>query len=584
MSSIDVIVLIAYLVGVVILGGLFSKISSTKDMFNAGGRSPWWLSGISAFMTAFSAGTFVIWGGIAYTQGAVAISILMVLGISSLLVGKFLAGRWKSFGYNSAAEFLTDRFGRSIVQFYTLLQGLVGIFTMGGAVYALSVIICVLIPMPEGHFLADPETGRLSVDIASLILCVIIILITSGGGLWAVLVTDAVQFIILLVSVIAVVPLMLDKAGGTERFISNVPDGYFKFFNSEFSILFLVGWIIIYFFKFGGEWSFIQRFSCVPSQRDSRRSSYMFGILYIISPVIWMLPPMLYRTIDATADPEQAYIMACQLVLPSGMLGLMIAAMCSATASGATSYLNVYAGAFTTEFYHRQFRKQASEKELVVAGRVFTVILGGVTMAGAYFIPKWGTYTGYVISSVALLSGPLILPTIWGIFSKKLNLRAAWWVTLISMALVLVLKFGFQTDGWLSGFTFLADIIKTLNADERVFELVIGILIPLVLLLISERMITKTDAGWIRINEHKMTIIENEAVQASHYPIKLCGISFLIVGGIVSILSFVQQEHFGFLLSFGIVILAIGGLLMLVYQRLNKKEKNLQAQIAEIVR
>jgi hypothetical protein len=97
-------------------------------------------------------------------------------------------------------------------------------------------------------------------------------------------------------------------------------------------------------------------------------------------------------------------------------------------------------------------------------------------------------------------------------------------------------------------------------------------------------MITKTDAGWIRINEHKMTVIEDEAVRVSHYPIKLCGISFLIVGGIVSILSFVQQEHFSFLLSFGIVILAIGGLLTLVYQRLNKKEKNTLNQIAEVVR
>ncbi len=583
MNNIDVTVLIIYLVGLVVMGALFSKISSTKDMFNAGGRSPWWLSGISAFMTAFSAGTFVVWGGIAYTQGAVAISILMVLGISSLIVGKYLAGRWKSFGYNSAAEFLTDRFGRSIVQFYTLLQGLVGIFTMGGAVYALSVIICVLIPMPEGHILADPATGRFSVDIASLILCVIIILITSGGGLWAVLVTDAIQFIILLVSVVAVVPLMLNKVGGAESFINAVPAEYFSLFSSEFSIVFLIGWVVIYIFKFGGEWSYIQRFSCVPTQRDSRRSSYLFGILYIISPVIWMLPPMIYRTINPNADPEQAYIMACQLVLPSGILGLMIAAMCSATASAATSYLNVYAGAFTTEFYHRLFRKDASEKELVVAGRVITILLGVIIMAGAYMIPKWGTYTGYVLSSVALLSGPLILPTIWGLFSKKLNLKAAWWVTLISMALVLFLKFGLPSGGQSDTGT-LAELIQAFRDNERVFELAIGILVPLILLLVSERMITKTDAGWIRINEHKMTVIEDEAVRVSHYPIKLCGISFLIVGGIVSILSFVQQEHFSFLLSFGIVILAIGGLLTLVYQRLNKKEKNTLNQIAEVVR
>lgn len=582
MNNIDVAVLIIYLVGLVVMGGLFSKISSTKDMFNAGGRSPWWLSGVSAFMTAFSAGTFVVWGGIAYTQGAVAISILMVLGISSIIVGKYLSARWKSYGYNSAAEFLTDRFGRSIVHFYTLLQGLVGIFTMGGAVYALSVIICVLIPMPEGHFLADPATGNFSVDIASLILCVVIILITSGGGLWAVLVTDAIQFIILLVSVIAVVPLMLNKVGGVENFTSSLPDEYFHLFNSEFSVLFLIGWILIYVFKFGGEWSYIQRFSCVPSQKDSKRSSYLFGILYIISPVIWMLPPMIYRTIDPNADPEQAYIKACQLVLPSGMLGLMIAAMCSATASAATSYLNVYAGAFTTEFYHRIFRKDAREKELVIAGRVITILLGVIIMAGAYIIPKWGTYTGYILSSVALLSGPMILPTIWGLFSKKLNLKAAWLVTLISMTLVLFLKFGLPAAGQ-AGTGWISDVILAMRANERIYELALGILIPFLLLFASEYMISKTDAGWVRINEHKMSVVHDEVLEPSKYPVKLCGIAFLVVGGIIFILSFLQDDHFSFLLSFGGIITSIGIILIIIYKRLLKKEKITEAPVAEAI-
>src|SRR5690606_14465206 len=290
-------------------------------------------SGLSAFMTTFSAGTFVVWGGIAYSDGVVAISILVAIGISSLLVGYFLAARWKSFGYDSAAEFLTDRFGRSIVQFYTFIQGLVGIFTMCGAIYALAVIVTALIPLPTDHFLADPETGNLSINLATLIICALVIVITSGGGLWAVLMTDALQFIVLFVSVIAVIPLLINKIGDIEYLTANAPENFFTPITEEFSILFLMGWIIIYFFKLGGEWGYIQRFSCVPTGKDAQKSSYLFGILYIISPFIWMLPPMLFRIHDDSVNPEQAYILACQLVLPTGMLGLMIAAMCSATAS-----------------------------------------------------------------------------------------------------------------------------------------------------------------------------------------------------------------------------------------------------------
>src|SRR5690606_3545753 len=225
-------------------------------------------------------------------------------------------------------------------------------------------------------------------------------------------------------------------------------------------------------------WGYIQRFSCVPSPRDAERSSYLFGLLYLISPFIWMLPPMLVRLHDDSVDPEQAYILACQLVLPTGMLGLMIAAMCSATASTVTTYLNVFAGAFTTEFYQGIFRKQATEKELVLVGRVFTVLLGGVAMAGAFLIPRWGTYTGYVISSVAILSGPLVLPTIWGIFSSKINLKSAWTVTFLSIIFVIVIKFGLQANGWFSNVSFLEGLANEFQSNERLYELAIGILTP----------------------------------------------------------------------------------------------------------
>ena len=70
-----------------------------------------------------------------------------------------------------------------------------------------------------------------------------------------------------------------------------------------------------------------------------------------------MLPALVYRTIEPGQDVEQAYILACNLVLPTGMMGLIIAAMASATASAATSQLNVFAGAFTTAIYQRIINK-----------------------------------------------------------------------------------------------------------------------------------------------------------------------------------------------------------------------------------
>ena len=101
--------------------GLGRKVRDTGDLFRAGGQSPWWASGLSGFMTMFSAGTFVVWGGIAYRLGIVAVSINLMYGIAALLVGWFVAGRWKRLGIGTPAEFI--EFGE--VYFSTVNPGIV---------------------------------------------------------------------------------------------------------------------------------------------------------------------------------------------------------------------------------------------------------------------------------------------------------------------------------------------------------------------------------------------------------------------------------------------------------------------------
>jgi len=253
-------------------------------------------------MTMFSAGTFVVWGGIAYQSGLVAVAICMCYGVAALLAGWFLAGLWKSLGVTSAAQFLEIRFGNSIVQFYTWLQGTIGIFGMGGSIYALSVLVCALVPLPADHWLADPLTGQLSVPFMSLLICAVVVIITFGGGLWAVLVTDVMQFIILTVAVVVVVPMLFMEMGGVRTFINKSPDGFFLPVSGDFTWWFLAGWVAVHFFKVGAEWAFVQRFVCVPTPQDARKSSYLFGVMYLVSPIFWMLPPMIYRTINPGKD------------------------------------------------------------------------------------------------------------------------------------------------------------------------------------------------------------------------------------------------------------------------------------------
>jgi len=550
------------------MGSVFIKRMKTSgDMFAAGGQSPWWLSGLSAFMTMFSAGTFVVWGGIAYQFGLVAVAICMCYGVAAMLAGWFLAGLWKKLGVQSAAEFLELRFGNSLVQFYIWLQGTIGIFGMGGSVYALSVLICTLVPLAPDDILADPATGNLSVTFVSLVICAVVVVITLGGGLWAVLITDMMQFIILSVAVVVVVPLLFVETGGLTRFVEQAPEGFFLPIAGDFTWWFLAGWVAVHFFKIGAEWAFVQRFICVPSPKDARKSTYLFGILYLISPIFWMLPPMLYRTINSDANPEQAYILACQLVLPAGMMGLMIAAMSSATASMVTTFLNVFAGAFTTEVYKRFWRPAAAESELISAGRWITLLLGGLVVAGALLIPALGTYTGYVLTTAAIFSGPLMLPTIWGLFSKRIGLGTAWLATAGGIVVGFAVKFGIGVGGWLEDWTWLAPVVDLAQVNARVTDLVVGSLVPLIILGVAEVLERKIHPGWDRVSAKRTLQLEAPVLKASTLPALMCGWGVTAVALLMALLAAINREDIVVLGSFAAALALIGGAILFVSGR-----------------
>jgi solute:Na+ symporter, SSS family len=542
------------------MGALFARRMKTAgDMFAAGGQSPWWVSGLSAFMTMFSAGTFVVWGGIAFRYGFVAVAISTCYGIAALLAGWTVAGVWRRMGVSSAAEFIQLRFGRSLVQFYTWLQGSIGIFGMGGTIYALAVIVTALIPLPEGHLLANPQTGNLSVTYLSILLVLLVTLVTLIGGLWAVLMTDVLQFIILTVSVVIVVPLCFAEVGGIGAFIEKAPEGFFSPVAADFTYWFLVGWVVVHFFRIGGDWSFVQRFTCVPTPKDARKAAYLFGVMYLVSPLFWMLPPMLYRTVDPSANYEQAYILACKMVLPAGMMGLMVAAMCSASASMVTTVLNVFAGAFTTEVYQRYINPNAPPKRVVRVGRIITFVLGGVILAGALLIPRLGSYTGYVLSVTAIITGPFALPTMWALFSRKIGIRTAWLVSLGGFFAGLFVKFGFNAGGWFGGILWLEPVSRLVQVNVRVTDLVVGSVVPLVLRIVAELTIKRHNPGWERVQAHRRAHAAAAPAVVSTLPAIICGWAMAALAALVATLAALDAEDRLVLGIFAAILALIGG-------------------------
>lgn len=445
MTTLDVIILVLYFLGLIAVSFVVSrKIKSSEDMFIAGRNSSWWLSGISSYMTIFSASTFVVWGGVAYKSGLTAVAVAMCLGVASFVVGKWIAGRWRELTIKSPGEFLTIRFGRVTLNFYTVI----GIIARGVhtavSIYSVAIIMCALIPIPPNtpfSFLAssgafgDSVEGYLSIWWALLILGSIALIYTVAGGFLAVLMTDVVQFGVLIAVVIFMIPLSFNAVGGVEEFISrgSMIPGFFEGTSKDYNWLWLVMWFVLNVGMIGGDWPFVQRYISVPTKKDAKKSTYLIGVLYIVTPLIWYLPTMIMRTLEpglgldfdaATLNfnGEHAYVNMSALVLMNGMLGMMLAAMLSATLSCVSGTLNVYANVFTYEIWNRfKNNKKASEKKRIRAGRMFTLIFGLAIIGVSLLVPFAGGAEKVVVTLLTMVMCPLYIPAIWGLFSKRLK-------------------------------------------------------------------------------------------------------------------------------------------------------------------
>ena len=124
MNAIDISVIILFTILVVGCGLSFSSSGKNmKSFFSAGGALPWWMSGLSLFMSFFSAGTFVVWGSIAYKHGWVAVTIQWTMCLAGIIIGFFIAPKWQKTRVLTAAEFIKDRLGLK-VQKVAALQSL----------------------------------------------------------------------------------------------------------------------------------------------------------------------------------------------------------------------------------------------------------------------------------------------------------------------------------------------------------------------------------------------------------------------------------------------------------------------------
>ncbi|MCU0374046.1 MAG: Na+:solute symporter [Chitinophagaceae bacterium] len=540
MSLLDLIVIAVFSVIVVVTGLSFTRSAkSMQSFFAAGGAIPWYINGLSLFMGFFSAGTFVVWGSIAYTNGFVAISIQWTMALAGFAVGLFIAPIWRKNRALTAAGYIQKRLGVSIQKAYSGLFLFISLFSTGAFLYPVARIVQVATGYP--------------IEICIGALGLISILYVAAGGLWAVVVTDVLQFVILFAVVIVVAILSFSQAGGFAGISRVVPNEFFYLLSNEFSFTFIAGFALYNLFFLGGNWAYVQRYTSAANTGDARKTAWLFGILYLVSPLVWMLPPMLYRVFDATLSPveaEGAYLLMCKQVLPSGMLGLMIGGMVFATASSLNSILNVSAGVITQDLYPLLFG-QSSEKHLLRVARISTVVLGLFAIGIALMVKHLGGIVNVVITVAALTGVPLYLPVIWSLFSKRQTGITVLLTTILSLIANLLMKFA----GPMVGFQL-----------SRGNEMLAGALVPCFLVMLSELLLLLKQDNKVLYNDTVQSELleDNRAINGADvqsdnkYGRRVIGISITVSALIITGLGLTASHGIGIITSVGAFISAIG--------------------------
>ncbi len=461
-SIIDTAVIFVFSAFVLCIGLVFARTGKNLKSFFAGGESvPWVIGGLSLFMSFFSAGTFVAWGSIAYNYGWVSITIQWTMCIGAIVSGLYLAPLWKSTGNLTAAEFIRERLGVTVQKTYIYIFMLVSLFIKGTVLYPVAKLVSISLGYP-----IVPST---------IVLGIFMIAYTAVGGLWAVMVTDILQFVILTAAVLIILPLSFDAAGGVAKFQANAQEGFFDLLNGEFTLGFVIAFTLYHIFYIGGNWTFVQRYTSVSDKRSARKVAFLFAGLYLISPVIWMLPPMIYKTINpglTGLDAENAYLMICKLVLPPGLLGLMVTGMYFSTSASANTTLNVVSAVFTNDIYKGSINPAASDRKLMNVARISSWLFGIGMIIIALLVPYIGGLVNVIISVGAITGGPVLAPPIWALFSKRLTGRDTLIITYVSLGINLIFKIILP---------FVIDF-KLSRADE----MLVGVGVPLILLVLNE--------------------------------------------------------------------------------------------------
>ncbi|MCK9555355.1 sodium:solute symporter [bacterium] len=425
MKPIDYFFLAAYFFIVFFIGYISSRKSRTdsKNYFLAGSSIGWMAIGASLFASNISAEHFIGLAG-SGAQGGLAVGQFEWLAcFILLLLGWVFVPLYIKTGVFTMPEFLERRYNRQCRTYLSSISLIAYIFTkISVAIYAGAIVLKTILGW--------------NIWFGAVILIVATGIYTIFGGLKAVIYTDFFQAGVLILGGLLLTALALSKAGGFSSLMSSVNPEFFNLWkplsDADFpwtGILF--GAPILGVWYWCTDQMIVQRTLATKDIENARRATIFAGFLKISPVFILVLPGVIGSVIYKDVQPNEMYATMVNDLLPAGMKGFVIAALLAALMSSLSSVFNSSSTLVVMDFY-KNWRPDATERELVTAGQIFTVLLVGIGLLWLPFIGIMSSQLYIYLQSVqAYISPPIAAVFLLGIFFKRINGRGAF-VTLIT--------------------------------------------------------------------------------------------------------------------------------------------------------
>ncbi|XP_071504165.1 sodium/glucose cotransporter 4-like [Diadema antillarum] len=457
----DYVVIVIHFLVVLALGiwsAWRSNRSTTSGYFLAGRDMAWWLVGLSLYVSNIGSGSFIGLGGTAAVSGYAVVSYEFHGLFSLLILGFIFTPIYISSGVTTVPEYLQVRFGGQRLRLFLAIVSIIFIVltNLSAEMYAGTVII--------------QQTLGWNLYLAIVLILVMTAVYTVAGGLTAVIYTDALQSMIMVIGGIILFIIAIIEVGGFEglrlAYMTAIPESTQLNPNTTCGIPSETAWhifrpaddgdlpwpgvvfgiFLLSIHYFCTNQVLVQRSLSAKNLTHTKAGAILAAYLKVLPMILMIYPGMISRALfpnevacqNATACVEVcenpngcsniAYPLLVLELMPTGLKGMMLAAMLAALMSSLTSIFNSLSTLFTIDIWAK-IRPFSTELELLVVGRLCTLVLAAVSVLWLPLIEAFGSgeLFVYIQSMTSYLSPPIFAIYSAGIFWTRTNEQGAFW-------------------------------------------------------------------------------------------------------------------------------------------------------------